>query len=98
MGTTAVAGLPATLTTTLGAADAVAISFVRDADAVRQVRAICEDAGCPNMMIISKIECALALDNLDEILARVDALTAEQLQQVACEVFDEARILTLIYD
>ena len=36
--------------------------------------------------------------NLDEILARVDALTADQLQQVACEVFDEARILTLIYD
>ena len=55
-------------------ADAVAISFVRDADAVRQVRAICEDAGCPNMMIISKIECALALDNLDEILAASDGI------------------------
>jgi len=36
--------------------------------------------------------------DLDDILARVDALTAEQLQRVACDVFDEARILTLIYD
>lgn len=36
--------------------------------------------------------------NLNDILARVDALTVQQLQQVACEVFDEARILTLIYE
>ena len=55
-------------------ADAVAVSFVRDADAVRKVRAICEDAGCPHMMIISKIECALALDNLDEIIEESDGI------------------------
>lgn len=36
--------------------------------------------------------------DLNDILARVDALTAGQLQQVACEVFDAARILTLIYE
>ena len=35
---------------------------------------------------------------LSDILSRVDALTVEQLQQVACEVFDEARILTLVYE
>ncbi len=36
--------------------------------------------------------------NLDDILAHVDALTAEQLQAVACEVFASDRQLTLIYD
>ncbi len=34
---------------------------------------------------------------LEEILVRVDCLTVEELQQVACEVFDESRMLTLIY-
>ena len=36
--------------------------------------------------------------NLDDILAHVDALTPQQLQQVACEVFAPQRLLTLIYD
>ena len=35
--------------------------------------------------------------NLEQILAHVDALTAEQLQQVACEVFADDRQLTLVY-
>ena len=35
---------------------------------------------------------------LSGILTRVDALTAEQLQLVAREVFDETRILTLVYE
>lgn len=35
---------------------------------------------------------------LSDILTRVDTLTAKQLQQVAREVFDEARILTLVYE
>ena len=48
--------------------DAIAASFVRDANAVRQIRAYCAGYGCPNMMIISKIESALALNSFDEIL------------------------------
>ena len=55
-------------------ADAVAASFIRDADAVRQVRAICEEGGCPDMMIISKIESALALDDFDAILRESDGI------------------------
>ena len=35
--------------------------------------------------------------NLEQILAHVDALTAEQLQQVACEVFSADHLLTLVY-
>jgi predicted Zn-dependent peptidase len=36
--------------------------------------------------------------NLDEILAHVDALTAPDLQQVAEQLFDPSRMLTLIYN
>lgn len=36
--------------------------------------------------------------HLDDVLARVDQLTAEQLQQTAREIFAEERLLTLIYN
>ncbi|MDO4797330.1 MAG: pyruvate kinase [Coriobacteriales bacterium] len=48
--------------------DAIAASFVRDADAVREIRTLCEEYGAPRMLIISKIECALAVENIDEIV------------------------------
>ncbi len=48
--------------------DAIAASFVRDADAVREIRALCEKHGAKRMLIISKIECSLAVDNIDEIV------------------------------
>jgi predicted Zn-dependent peptidase len=34
---------------------------------------------------------------LDEVLAHVDCLTSQQLQQTACELFAENRLVTLIY-
>ncbi len=35
--------------------------------------------------------------DLDKVLARVDCLTSEQLQQTACELFAADRLVTLIY-
>ena len=55
-------------------ADAIAASFVRDAEAVRTIRELCASYGCPNMTIISKIESSLAIDNFDEILAESDGI------------------------
>ncbi len=54
--------------------DAVAASFVCDADAVHEVREICLEAGAPNMYIISKVESALAVRNFDDILAASDGI------------------------
>ena len=54
--------------------DAVAASFICDADAVREVRSICLETGAPNMYIISKVESALAVRNFDEILAASDGI------------------------
>ena len=36
--------------------------------------------------------------SLTDLLAHIDALTAHELQNVACTVFDDKRMLTLIYD
>ncbi len=54
--------------------DAIAASFVRDGDAVRQIRTLCADHGKPDMMIVSKIESSLALGELDDILRASDAI------------------------
>ena len=54
--------------------DAIAASFVRNADAVREIRAICREMGSGNIMIMPKIESALALSNFDEILAVSDGI------------------------
>ena len=35
--------------------------------------------------------------NIDDIIAHLEAVTALQLQQVACQLFDEKQLLTLIY-
>lgn len=55
-------------------ADAIAASFVCDADAVLEIRTLCEEAGRPEMTIIAKIESALALDELDEIIKASDGI------------------------
>ena len=48
--------------------DAVAASFIRDAQAVREIRALCHEHGGDRISVYSKVECALALNNFDEIL------------------------------
>ena len=54
--------------------DAIAASFVRDADAVRQVHDICAEYGQPETMVIAKIESALALDDLENIVRASDGI------------------------
>ena len=54
--------------------DAIAASFIRDADAVDEIRAICEDENTPDVLIFSKIECALALDNYQDIVDHSDGI------------------------
>ena len=54
--------------------DAIAASFIRDADAVKQIRDICVEMGTPHVMILPKIESALGVKNFDEILAAADGI------------------------
>jgi pyruvate kinase len=54
--------------------DAIAASFVRDADAVEEIRRLCRDFGAPNMMIVSKIESGFAVEKFDEILNASDGI------------------------
>lgn len=54
--------------------DAIAISFVRDGDAVREVRGLCKEFGAPDVLVISKVESSIAVDNLNDIIAASDAV------------------------
>ncbi len=54
--------------------DFVAISFVRDASDVEELRSILEAKGKNNIQIISKIETKAALENLEEIIKSTDAV------------------------
>lgn len=54
--------------------DAVAASFIRNAGAVEEIRELCSSAGRGDMMIISKIESAMGVNNFDEILAVSDGI------------------------
>ena len=54
--------------------DFIAASFVRDADAVREIRKLCDDNGGWHVSIFPKIECALAVENFDEILEVSDGV------------------------
>ena len=49
--------------------DAIAASFIRNAGAVEEIRAICADHGLFDVYIIPKIESAFGVKNFDEILA-----------------------------
>ena len=52
--------------------DAIAASFIRNAQAVDDIRKICADNGLRNVYIFPKIESALGVKNFDEILATSD--------------------------
>lgn len=53
--------------------DFIAASFVRSADAIRQIRALLDEAGS-QMKIIAKIESQEGLDNLDSIIDEADGI------------------------
>ena len=53
-------------------ADAIAASFIRDANAVHEIREICHTFGGDDILIIPKIEASLAVGNINEILAASD--------------------------
>lgn len=53
--------------------DFVAASFIRNADAIREIRALIDEAGS-HMKIIAKIESQEGLDNLDEIIQESDGI------------------------
>lgn len=54
--------------------DAIAASFVCDAEAVHEIRELCTQAGEPKTQIIAKVESALAVKNFDEILEASDGI------------------------
>lgn len=82
--------------------DAVAASFIRDAEGVMQIRKICEEHGGEDVAIFPKIESALGVANFDEILAvssgimvaRGDLgveIPAEQVPHVQKEIIKKCR-------
>lgn len=54
--------------------DAIAASFIRNAEAVREIRKICADAGNFGVLILPKIESSVGVKNFDEILAVSDGI------------------------
>ena len=54
--------------------DYLGISFVSSADDVRAARALLEKYGKPEMQILSKIETAKAIENIDEIIDETDGI------------------------
>ncbi len=48
--------------------DYIAASFIRDGDAVREIRKLCDENGGEYVGIFPKIECAMAIKNFDDIL------------------------------
>ena len=54
--------------------DFIAASFIRDAAAVNEIREICEEHEGWHVSIFPKIECALAVENFDEILEASDGI------------------------
>lgn len=55
-------------------ADFIAASFIRRASDVMDIRGVLEEAGYPNLRIVSKIENQEGVDNIDEIIAVSDGI------------------------
>ena len=53
----------------------IAISFVRTAKDVQEVRAICEETGNGHVKLLAKIENQQGIDNIDEIIDAADGIT-----------------------
>ncbi len=54
--------------------DFIAASFVRNADCIREIKALLRECGAPYTPVIAKIENAEGIDNLDEILEIADGI------------------------
>ena len=54
--------------------DFIAASFVRNADCIREIKALLEECGAPYTPVIAKIENAEGIDNLDAILEVADGI------------------------
>ncbi len=54
--------------------DFVAASFIRDGAGVREIRSFLEEHGGEGIRIISKVECAEAIENIDEIIFASDGI------------------------
>ena len=54
--------------------DYIAASFIRDGESVRGIRKLCRENGGEHVTIFPKIECALGVENFDEILEASDGI------------------------
>ncbi len=54
--------------------DAIAASFIRNAEAVEEIRSICAENGGDDILIFSKVECALAVENYQSIALASDGI------------------------
>ncbi|MFZ5975247.1 MAG: pyruvate kinase [Bacillota bacterium] len=54
--------------------DFIAVSFVRDADDIRQVRSVLNEKGGKGIRLIAKIETAQGVNNIDSIIAVSDGI------------------------
>lgn len=70
--------------------DFIAVSFVRDAAGVIEVKNFLQSHGGGDIRVISKIECASAVENFDEILAVSDGIMVAR-GDLGVEI-DEARV------
>lgn len=54
--------------------DAIAASFIRNGEAVKEIRALCAELGGPDILIFSKIESFEGVSNFDSILRASDGI------------------------
>ncbi len=54
--------------------DAIAASFIRNGEAVEEIRQICLEMGETNVMVFPKIESAMGVQNFDDILEHSDGI------------------------
>lgn len=54
--------------------DAISASFIRDGKGVEEIRQICKEQGKEHISIYPKIECALGIENFDDILEHASGI------------------------